>query len=140
MQSEEFDIKIQQAADHHHPNYDEKAWTKMEKLLDKHLPQKKDDNRKVIVFLLLFLLLGGAGTVLLINKSHHSSQSLAAKQNLVQQTIPASLQNKTTANLPGNDNKLIKTSGEIVQNDPAEKKPAVSSSTSQSNPVDQNKH
>ena len=29
MQSEEFDNKIQQAADNHHPDYDEQAWAKM---------------------------------------------------------------------------------------------------------------
>ena len=47
MQSEEFDKKIKEAADHHHPAYDEKAWMKMEKLLDTHLPQKKDDRRRI---------------------------------------------------------------------------------------------
>ena len=68
MQSEEFYNKIQQAADNHHPAYDEQAWAKMEKLLNKHLPQKKDDKRRIIFFLLLFLLLGGAAAFLFINK------------------------------------------------------------------------
>ena len=34
MQFEEFDNKAKEAADHHHPAYDEQAWTKMQKLLD----------------------------------------------------------------------------------------------------------
>lgn len=58
MQSEEFDKKIKAAADHHHPAYDEQAWNKMHKLLDKHLPEEKDDRRRILFFLLLFLLLG----------------------------------------------------------------------------------
>ena len=61
MQFDFFDKKIKEAAENHHPAYDEKAWTKMEKLLDKHLPQKKDDRRRIIFFLLLFFLLVGGG-------------------------------------------------------------------------------
>ena len=34
MQFDDFDKKIKEAAEHHHPAYDEKAWDKMEKLLD----------------------------------------------------------------------------------------------------------
>ena len=54
MQSEDFDKKIKEAAEHHHPAYDEKAWDKMEKKLDKHMPTEKDDRRRVFFFLLLF--------------------------------------------------------------------------------------
>jgi hypothetical protein len=66
MQSEDFDNKLRQAADQHHPNYDENAWAKMEKLLDQHLPQK-DDRREGLFFLLFLFLLGG-GLWLFINK------------------------------------------------------------------------
>lgn len=52
---------IRDAAEKHHPAYNDKAWEKMEKKLDAHLPQK-DDRRKFIFFLLFFLLLGG-GTI-----------------------------------------------------------------------------
>ena len=38
MQFDEFDKKAKEAADHHHPAYDEQAWAKMEKKLNKHLP------------------------------------------------------------------------------------------------------
>ena len=55
---------IEEAAEHHHPAYDEMAWDKMEKLLDKHLPQKEDKKRRFIFFLLLFLFLGGAGIII----------------------------------------------------------------------------
>src|SRR5882757_8584562 len=61
MQFEQFDDKVKQAAEQHHPNYDEKAWTRMEKLLDQHLPQEGDRRRRFIFFILFSLLLiGGA--------------------------------------------------------------------------------
>ena len=43
-------IRIKEAAEQHHPAYDENAWQKMEKLLNQHLPQRKDDRRKVFFF------------------------------------------------------------------------------------------
>ena len=52
------DNMIRGAAEQHHPAYDNKAWDKMEQLLDKHLPQKKD-RRGFIFFLLLGLLIAG---------------------------------------------------------------------------------
>ena len=59
MLSDEFDKKIKEAADQHHPPYDEKAWTGMKKLLDKHLPEEKDRKRRFIFILLFPLLLAG---------------------------------------------------------------------------------
>jgi len=60
MLSEEFDKKIRDAADHHHPAYDDNAWKGMKKLLDKYLQEEKGDRRRIIFFLLLFLLLGSS--------------------------------------------------------------------------------
>ncbi|MBS1921134.1 MAG: hypothetical protein JST17_12855 [Bacteroidetes bacterium] len=60
MSFENFDKKIKEAADHHHPAYEDKAWEKMEKLLDKHLPQEKDDKRKIIFLILTALLISGS--------------------------------------------------------------------------------
>lgn len=59
MQSEDFDKRIAEAAAHHRPVYQEKDWAAMKKLLDQHLPEKKDTRRR---FLLLLLLLLGIGT------------------------------------------------------------------------------
>lgn len=50
---------IRDAVDKHHPAYNDKAWEKMEKKLDQHLPQQRG-RRRFLFFLLLFLLLGGA--------------------------------------------------------------------------------
>jgi cytoskeletal protein RodZ len=66
MPFDELDKKIIEAADHHHPDYDEQAWEKMRKKLDKHLPEKKDDRRRLL-FLLLGLLFLGAGTFFIFN-------------------------------------------------------------------------
>ncbi|UAY52059.1 porin family protein [Ferruginibacter albus] len=57
MLDEEMDDIIKRASDQHYPTYDDQAWGKMESLLDKHLPQKKD-NRRYLLLLLLFLLTG----------------------------------------------------------------------------------
>jgi len=64
MQFEDFDSKVRQAADQHHPNYDENAWAKMQKLLEQQLPVKKDRDRRFIFLLLFFLLLGGGAWVI----------------------------------------------------------------------------
>ncbi len=77
MQSEQFDKKTKEAADHHHPAYDEQAWNRMEKLLDKHLPQKEEGKKRFIFFLLLLLLAGG-GTWLLLSKPWQGDKKIAA--------------------------------------------------------------
>ncbi len=59
MLSEDFDKRIREAAEHHHPAYDEKAWKGMKQLLDKHMPEKEEKKRRFLFFILLFLLLGG---------------------------------------------------------------------------------
>jgi len=105
MQFEEFDKKIKEAADHHHPAYDEKAWAKMKKLLDIHLPQKKDDKRRIIFFLLFFLLIAGAG--LLIRKPWDKKNKLAQKENLINQiTVEKSTSKKENQLSPGQNTDL----------------------------------
>lgn len=63
MQSEDFDKKIQDAAERHHPAYDEKAWMKMEQLLDEHMPVEKERKRRFLLILFFFLLLGGGAFI-----------------------------------------------------------------------------
>ena len=46
MQFDPLDKKVRDAAGYHHPPYDEDAWKKMEKLLDRQMPQKKEDKKK----------------------------------------------------------------------------------------------
>jgi len=67
MQFDDLENKIKEAAEQHHPAYDENAWSKMEKLLDQHLPQAKDDRRRFLLIFFLFLLIGG-GVFIGLNK------------------------------------------------------------------------
>ncbi|MDZ4792666.1 MAG: hypothetical protein SGI83_00150 [Bacteroidota bacterium] len=80
MQSEKFDRKVKEAADHHYPAYDEQAWGKMEQLLNKHLPQKEDNRRRFLFLLFLFLGLGAAG--LLIAKPWKNKKQLAVTKQI----------------------------------------------------------
>jgi hypothetical protein len=92
MQFDDLDNKIKEAAEQHHPAYDEQAWHKMEKLLNKHLPQARDDRRRILFILLLFLLVGG-GVFIGINKPW---QKNTIAQNKPGQTInkPEQLHNE----------------------------------------------
>ena len=47
--------KIQEASERYQPAYDEASWADMQRLLDEHLPQKK--NKRRIIFLILLALL-----------------------------------------------------------------------------------
>lgn len=82
MQFEEFDKKVQEAASHHHPAYDEKAWGKMEQLLDKHLPQKEKKRRRFFYLLLLLAGLGTAGILLLQPGSKRMAPPVAVTREL----------------------------------------------------------
>ncbi|HEX7902965.1 MAG TPA: hypothetical protein VF487_03720 [Chitinophagaceae bacterium] len=106
MQSEDFDKKLREAADQHHPSYNETAWSKMEKMLDTHLPTEKKDRRRYLFFLLFFLLLGG-GSWLLVSKPWEQSSTFNAanseavyKEKQSTTTSPASLPADNTS-LPG---------------------------------------
>jgi hypothetical protein len=72
MPFEEFDKKIKEAADNHHPAYDENAWDKMEGLLNKHMPEKKERRRGAVWLLLLLITAGGAGYFLITKTNTHN--------------------------------------------------------------------
>jgi hypothetical protein len=55
MLDDEINKRINEAANHYHPAYDDEAWQRMEQMLDEHLPQKKD--RRRIFFLLFFAVI-----------------------------------------------------------------------------------
>jgi hypothetical protein len=85
MQFEEFNKKIREAAEQHHPAYDEEAWKKMEKLLRKHLPAEEKERRRIVFFILFFLLLGG-GVFVAINKPWQKNTTSAIQPPV---TLPA---------------------------------------------------
>jgi len=95
MRFEDMDNKIREAAEQHHPPYDEKAWRKMEKLLNQHLPLEKADRRRILFFLLLLLLIGGGGYLMI---SQPWNKSGGAASSLVQNTKNADASNKELTN------------------------------------------
>ena len=78
MLFDNFDKKIKEAAEQHHPAYDENAWRKMESLLNEHLPQQKD-RRRFLLLALTVLLLGG-GAFFLLTKPYAKNSDAVAKQ------------------------------------------------------------
>jgi hypothetical protein len=79
MQDEEIDKIIVDAANQHHPPYDDTSWKNMEQLLDKHLPQK-EGKKRAFLLLLLFLLLGGVLLGIFQPWNNGSSQAAAVNQ------------------------------------------------------------
>ncbi len=80
MPDEEIDNLIRDAANQHHPPYDDKAWGRMEVLLDKHLPQKKD--RKKYIFFILFFLLLGSAVIFSVNNERNKTATGTDTQQL----------------------------------------------------------
>ena len=121
MQFDLFDKKIKEAAENHHPAYDEKAWEKMEKMLDKHLPEKKD-RRRFIFFLLFFLLLGGGATYLLIDKPWKTNNTIANTEKTKDQKISNPVienkpqQNQSQSNIVATDKNQEQVSNNQVSN------------------------
>lgn len=129
MQFEEFNKKIREAAEQHHPAYDEKAWKKMEKLLSKHLPQEKKDRKRIIFFILFFLLLGG-GVFVTINKPWQKNTTAVN-----QPTITFPLDNKQLSNSQQtNDQKT--TPGTVTSKEEDQsQQPTISNTSHQNNLV-----
>lgn len=100
MQDEEMDMRIRDAANQHHPPYDDKAWGKMEQLLDKHLPHKKD-RRRWFFLLFLFLLLD-TGILLFIVKPWKGNSPAVAGNNISKDTPSASQEAATSTHNTGN--------------------------------------
>jgi len=75
MWSDEFDKKMRETTEGSHPAYEERAWVKMEELLDQHLPQKR--RRRFIPLLLLPLALVGTGIFFAIQQ--HSKSNITAE-------------------------------------------------------------
>jgi hypothetical protein len=118
MPFEEFDKKVKEAADYHQPAYDEKAWAKMERLLDKHLPQKNDDRRKYFFLLLLFLLTG-SGIYFMIAKPWKSNKLLVVADKTVSQKKPVNAIKTTDS---GNSEKINSNSNIDINKRPVEEK------------------
>lgn len=132
MQDDELDIRIREAASQHHPPYDDKAWEKMEKMLDKHMPLEKD-RRRWVFFLLLFLLLGGGLFVAITQPWKHSNEPTLAQNNQTGAPATANTITGTTANSPSgeaNNNLPVSSAAPDNNNQPPAASPAAANNSS----------
>ncbi len=90
---EEINKKIKDAADQYHPAYEDSAWDKMEQMLDKHLPQKKD-RRRILYFLPIILLLGG-GILFIISRNEKILSAKIPERNIAKSNSEKSQSNIT---------------------------------------------
>jgi hypothetical protein len=103
MQFEEFDKKVKEAAENHHPAYDEQAWAKMNKLLDKHLPEKEDRRRRFAWLFFLLFLVGGAGVF-------YGVQSLVSPKSISQESsLPQNRSSEKATGTPDINSKVSET-------------------------------
>jgi len=106
MWSDEIDKKIRETTEGSRHAYDDNAWNKMEKLLDKHLPQKR--SRRFIPLLLLPLALIGTGVFFAIqkqSKNNITGENITADQRPVsgKKTVPKGTDIKTAPITPASD-------------------------------------
>ena len=116
MQSEEFDKKIKDAAEYHHPAYDDKAWMKMEQLLDKHMPVEKERKRRFLLILFFFLLLGG-GTIVWFGTANFTGGKQDISQNNSDINEEVEQKDKQSSNIPndeGNMNSIVDGGKEVA--------------------------
>src|ERR1043165_3433247 len=111
MPFDNFDKKIKEAAEQHHPAYDENAWRKMESLLNQHLPQQHDRRR---FFLLAFsVLLIGGGAFFFLSKPHAKNADQIVQQSK-SSTSGNTQDNKVSNNEPLVQPRIDNTNTEIA--------------------------
>lgn len=103
MQSDVFDKKIQEAAAHHHPVYDEQAWDKMQLKLDKHLPVEKKDRRRFLWLWIFLLFLAAGGSYFFISQSSGNKNIMVSNDRPAQ--LPSTAEKAGEANNTGNNNR-----------------------------------
>lgn len=107
MWDDEINKKIKDAADQYHPAYDEDAWSKMELLLDQHLPVEKKRRRKYFLIPVVSLLIGALLFFIFYNKNNLSKNlpKIETKNSIT--TQPTVQQKQTAIASSSEDNKPI---------------------------------
>ena len=111
MLSDELDRKIKETAEGYHPAYDDKAWDKMEVLLDKHLPLEK--KRRRFIFLLLAPLLVGTGIFFLVQKT--GKDAVSEEKNTVIQSESINKQPEEGPEIATINSKIAKSKQAAIQ-------------------------
>jgi hypothetical protein len=86
MEPEDFDMKARQANEEAFPDFENEAWDKMELLLDKHLPQKKDKKRFFFWWFAALIPVALIGSYFLFNNSNNKIQPVAKQTNSISKT------------------------------------------------------
>ncbi len=93
MPFDKLDKKVQEAADRYNPAYSEDSWSKMEALLDEHLPQNTEikKRRLPLAWIFTLLIVAGVGALLLLmfssgntertNQAANTGKIISAKRN-----------------------------------------------------------
>ena len=120
MQSDKLDKKIKEAADHHHPAYAENAWQGMGKMLDLHLPVKKEKKRRFIFLLFFFLLLVGAGIWVIKSGSANPKKGIAeqsSKSVKTEAVLRDKINNLTGISIPGDqeNNRILPVLPKVIK-------------------------
>jgi hypothetical protein len=109
MSDNEMDDIIRKVANEYHPPYNDMAWNKMEELLDKHLPVKKERSYRILYLLLALLIIGPAtyfGITHFSGKTNHTQAIANNEQNKLSANQNKSDQDKLNSNsIQANDNK-----------------------------------
>ena len=91
MSFDKLDKKVQEAADQYRPAYSEDAWSKMEALLDEHMPQNKEVKRKLpLAWIFALLLIVCSSMVILAVRSWSNKKNNSEAINTEKTTPVAS--------------------------------------------------
>jgi len=115
MSAENLDDKIKETLNQENTAYDESSWLKMQALLDKHLPEKKDDRKRFILFMIFFLLLGSGITLLITGEFSQKKKAALTQKPIIHETFQSDIPSSNSLN---NENHPIqsKSSKEDIEN------------------------
>jgi len=80
--------KIQEASERYQPAYDDASWADMQRLLDEHLPQKKNKRRVIYLILLALIPLAGIYTVFKLKNPGTALSSVSTASNASKLKVP----------------------------------------------------
>lgn len=83
MEPEDFDMKAKNANDETIPAFENEAWDKMELLLDKHLPQKKEKKRFLIWWFTALIPVALIAGYFLINHTNNNTKQPAKQGSTI---------------------------------------------------------